>query len=783
MNRIGLYFIFMSLMALQGSLMAQTAEADSMDVLLYDITLDMSDTVVRQVLGTAEITYVLTKSCSGVTFDLICDEVSPITLDGTVTRGFSYDRNNALLTVYGGGNAGDTHVVSIPYVTRGYVESYGWGGLHLDNTLYYNLGVAFAMYPHVFARAWMPCRDNFYDKASYRLTVTTKPGWRAICSGLRMSEEFNSKGNSQSVWWLEQPTPTYLVSVSAAPWQVIERQYESLYGTYPAMIGYMNRDRDQVNDKFDVLEDVLPAFERAFGPYRWDRVGYIATPKGSMEHASNIGLVDACIAVADDPCQMTTCHELGHAWFGNLLTCASEGDMWINEGGATFCEIVAKEAMTNRAAATQYYLDKLRKVLLTAHMADGGYRALSGMSMYYTYGTTTYEKGALVWNSLRGLMGDSLFYECMNKLFERCAFGNIDAAGLRDSLSAYSGMDLEGFFDSYVFHPGFVDFAVEQLAVEGSNATLTLRQHLRGTEHYAHGFMVPVTFFAADNRQSDQWMMVDDSVATQTFALPFVPAYAMVNYHNNLALAATTGAVHMTRSSNSYDIGNTYCKVYVGQNAATPVDEWMRMTHHFTHPTGDTLNGVVRMANRYWEVHTEHSDPAMSLRLLYNMGANGDDGTSCLDIDFYDRRQTLDSMCVMYRPDAQSKWEMVSRKRTSSSSISSGYFVTRLRKGQYTLAVVDTNLVGIDPVVAPEDMEVGPKLRITPNPSRRQFKVEVDGCDKKFDLAVYDISGKNVLSANGLHSGAMVRHHLMAGSYVVIIKNNFISLQTQIIVQ
>ena len=63
----------------------------------------------------------------------------------------------------------------------------------------------------------------------------------------------------------------------------------------------------------------------------------------------------------------TAYHELGHAWFGNLLTCASEGDMWINEGGATFCEIVAKEAMTNRAAATQYYLDKLRKVLLTAH--------------------------------------------------------------------------------------------------------------------------------------------------------------------------------------------------------------------------------------------------------------------------------------------------------------------------------------------------------------------------------------------------------------------------------
>ena len=529
MRKIGLFFVFLSLCLAQGRVAAQTAEADSMDVLHYFITLDMGYTVDGQVQGVAEITFVLTRDCNMVTFDLICDGVSPITLDGTVTRGYNYDRNNALLTVNLGGHAGDTHVVSIPYVTNGFVESYGWGGLHLDNTIYYNLGVAFMMHPHVFGRAWFPCRDNFYDKASYLLGVKTKAGWRALCSGLRQDEVFSSHGNSTSVWSLEQPTPTYLVSVSAAPWRIIERQYEGLYGTYPAMIGYMNRDSAQVYDKFDVLEDVLPAFERAFGPYRWDRIGYIATPKGSMEHASNIGLVDACIAVSDNACQMTTCHELAHAWFGNLVTCATEGDMWFNEGGASFCEEVATEALSGRGAATNYYLDRLREVLLTAHTKDGGYRALSGMSPNYTYGTTTYEKGALMWHSLRGLMGDSLFYACMNRLFERCAFGNIDAAALRDSLSLYSGMDLEGFFDFHVFTPGFVDYTVERLECEGNNATLTLRQRLRGTEHYAHGCRVPVTFFSADDQQSDQWMTVDDSVATQTFALPFAAKYAVVD--------------------------------------------------------------------------------------------------------------------------------------------------------------------------------------------------------------------------------------------------------------
>jgi aminopeptidase N len=781
MKKLRLILILFALTLTQGRLVAQTAEADSMDVLHYDITLDMGNTVAKQVQGTAEITFVLTKNCNRVTFDLIADNVSPISLDGTVTRGFDYDRDNALLTVYVDGHVGDTHVVSVPYVTNGYVESYGWGGLHMDNYLYYNLGVAFMAHPHVYGRAWFPCRDNFYDKATYRLTVTSQPGWRAICGGLRQSEVTNADSSNTSVWTIDHPTPTYLVSVSSAPWRIIEREYESLYGTYPAIIGYMSRDSILVYDKFDVLEDVLPAFERAFGPYRWDRIGYIGTPKGSMEHVSNIGLVDACIAVADEACQMTTCHELGHAWFGNLLTCASEGDMWINEGGASFCEEVAMEAIHDRAAATRYYLDMLREVLLTAHQSDQGYRALSGMSPNHTYGTTTYKKGALVWHSLRGVMGDSLFYACMNRLFDRCAFGNIDAAGLRDSLSLYSGMDLEGFFDFHVFNPGFVDYAIEGLETtwEGS-ATLTLRQQLRGTDHYAHGQRVPVTFFSQDNQMSDQWITVDDSIATQTFALPFVAAYAVVDYRNLISDAATNGTVTLNHTG-TYDMGNTYCKVYVGQNANMPINHQVHVTHHFSHPTGEVPEGVARLADHYWEVHSAPWDQAISIRLLYNMGANSSSGASCLDMGFYDNRATLDSMCVLYRLDAQHPWQMVSRKRTASSNISTGYFTTPLFPGQYVLAVADTNIVGISPIPTREGTDA--KIRLFPNPGHSQFQVVVEGCNKKFDLSVFDTSGKKVLTAKGLKNGDMVRHDLAAGSYVVIIKNNYVSLQSQIIVQ
>ena len=785
-----LFFFCLSVALLSVEVCAQDAEHDSVDVLHYSLTLDLGHNVEKQLQGIAEITFVKTRDCGSVSFDLIADSIHPVMLNGVVTRGFSYNADDQLLTIYVGGMPGDTQVVTIPYFTKGHVESYGFGGMHMDNNIHYNLGAAFREYPHVFGRCFYPCRDNFYDKATYTYIVTSKPGWRSLCSGQRVSSVTNSDGSLTEEWQLSQPIPTYISSVSSAPWNIIETTYAGEPPApgadsvrHPAILGYigMNHDSSNVQAHFAMLNKVVPMFERCFGPYRWERIGYISTTMGSMEHAQNIALVTGCMSALNNlPCTMTTCHELGHAWFGNLITCATEGDMWINEGGASFCEEVACEAIFGRDRSDKYYLDNLGTVMRTAHVNDNGFRALSGMPELYTYGTTSYDKGALVWHSLRGIMGDSLFYTCMRRLFDRCAFGNLDAASLRDSLSQYSGIDLEGFFDFHVFHPGFIDYAVDQFTHQGNTATVTLRQQLRGTTHYAHGNRVPVTFFSNDNQQVDQWMLFDDTVATQSFSLPFEPAYAVVDYNNLISDASTSCLVTLT-SQGVTELPFTYSKVRVAPRS-TPINSRMHIVHHFVHPTGDTLPGIVRLSDRYWEVAAYHPwDTGVTLQLCYNMGANGTLGCSFLDRGFYENRFTFDSLGVVYRPDANHPWQLVSQKRTNNSSVVAGWFVANLMPGQYALAVVDTSCVGIPST--PVGHSSNTQLRIYPNPCNTEFRIDMGGYDKKIDLSIYDLSGKKVLSIRNLRDGDTVRHQLRPGSYVALFENKFLSLQSQIIVQ
>lgn len=781
MKKILLFLLPLWLVISPNKVLGQTAEADSIDVLHYSLTLDMGKTADKQLIANAEIVFRLTRDCQSVSFDLICDSVAPILLDGAVSSDFVYNRGNSLLRIgLPGGQEGDTHVVSVSYFSGGYVEDYGFGGMHMDNSINYNLGVAFMAHPHVFGRSWYPCRDNFYDKATYQYAVTTKPGWRAICGGIKQSEVFHADGSSTSVWVLDYPIPTYLSSIATANWHVIEREYQGLYGSYPATLGFTTHDSVSVATTFELLEDVIPQYERCFGPYRWGRIGYISTPMGSMEHVNNIGLVSQCMASTDNLCHMTICHELGHAWFGNLVTCATEGDMWINEGGATFCEEIATEALFGKSAATDYYQDKLSTVLRSAHIDDGGWRSPSGMSQHYTYGTTTYQQGAMVWHSLRGYMGDSLFYNCMTRLFGDCAFGNLDATQLRDKLSLYSGMDLTGFFDFHVFHPGFVDYSIDHLAADDTSATVVLRQRLRGTNHYASGNRVPLTFFSSDLQQSEQLMTFDDSVATHTFRLPFRAAFAVVDYHHQLSDACTDDTVSLSVKGLRH-LKNSYCKIMVGKTTAE-ANSWVHVGHHFARPTGGEQEGIVRLANRYWRVDGNVPwEGNVVGRFLYNMGSNGTSGAAFVDQGFYDNRHTLDSLCLVYRSDAQQPWQVVSRSRTSGSAASSGYFTARLLPGEYTLAVIDSSVVSVEKM----PLAIGKnQLRIYPNPvSGGEFVVDMGQYDKKINVTIIDSIGRKVLKKNDLRSGERIPCQLPKGTYVVLIENNSLSLQSQIVVQ
>lgn len=760
---------------------AQCQVQDSVDVLDYDIALDLSDGVPFH--GEAVVTLQLLRLCDSISLDLI-GTLDSLEMGGIRSSGLGV--HNSRITIPTSGIAAhQTFTLRLWYTCWGYVENYGWGGMHMDNNVSYNLGVGFETNPHVIGRAFFPCRDNFHDKATYTLRMKARTGWTAECGGIRQSVDTDSAGCEHSVWRINHPTPTYLVSVSQSNWTRIYDTIHSTYGDYPLTLGYRNRSETSVRRAFTELDSVVPMFERCFGPYRWERIGYIATEKGSMEHVNNIALDQRFIASMSEPAQTTIAHELGHAWFGNLVTCETEEDMWINEGGASFTSEVAMEAVSGRTASDDYYQRYLEEVLRTTHITDNGYRALTPMPHDYTYGSTVYKKGWMVWHSLRGYLGDSVFYASLNRLMERCAFGNIDSYRLRDSLSLYSGVDLTDFFDFHVLSPGFVDYRVEYWGNYGFEGNVfCIHQQSVGTTQSLASHRVPVTiFYYNDDDLLDSTKRWVDFTGSGTsfnigndYDLGFTPAFCVLDRNYEISDAATLNALQLTSYAGTQTLPLTHLKVRAA-DSIRHYPKYLYAEHHMAPAMGEMPEGVVRRANRYWMLQGQW-DVIDSVKGSFRFvrGAYSNSSYPNLDRGFYTNVATVDSLGLFYRHNRESSWQLVSR--TYEGNANEGWLVAEnILPGEYTLAVVDFEHLAIQ-----NSQHSTVDYQLFPNPigKSQPLTIKVD-TEMPFSVTIVDTDGRTVWHRDGCRNGQSLYPSLPKGTYIVQIENKNISIQSKLI--
>ena len=752
------------------------AQSDSVDALHYDLRLDIGNRTANHIEGSAAVTLHIQSSIDSLQLELGPSTVESVWLNGLPTP-FAYSVPQQRLSVPFGGQAGDTVVLTVFYRKGQQIMSQGWGGFYFDNNIYYNLGIAIYEYPHNAGKAWFPCRDNFTDKATYHFEITAKPGWKAICTGLMDSTRYHADSSSTWCWTLNRLTPTYLVGVAVAPFHLIERQYAGLNASYPALLGFLNHDSVSVWNAFEHMSKVIPFFEQCFGPYRWDRVGYVSTPKGSMEHVGNIAFTTQCMNATSDACLATMAHEFAHSWFGNLVTCATAEDMWINEGGASFCEelaIGAIHANSDPLRGRAYARQNLHSVLLNTHRTDDGFKPVYGLSHDYTYGSTVYNKGATVWHSLRGYLGDSLFYASMRQLFDQQAFRNLDSYRLRDTLSQLSGIDLTDFFNFHVFSAGFNDYRIDSLVTGGTTTTVYLRQQSYGTTTLMNSNRVWLTFFSPQLQRERRQVTFDGASAAVTVQLPFQPLFAVVDLDEELSKASIGQelSIHSTGAHNADD-----ALFYTSVRKVTGDSIFLYVKHHWTRPDTSLSPRYLRMADRYWTVEGVIPEGAQLGGCFYYCRLGE---AQSLDDNLITGLDDFNQTKLLYRRDATEDWRPITKKTNGNST--QGYFsLQNLLLGEYTLAIVDTAYVGIETL---ESNDADIPLQLFPNPTTGSVTLATDRPGEPLTVDICDSAGRPVLSALSLVSGQPHTFTLPTGHYFLSVylpqRNRIVTTKMQI---
>jgi aminopeptidase N len=136
------------------------------------------------------------------------------------------------------------------------------------------------------------------------------------------------------VWRERRPMASYLALVSIADYDVYRSTFRSITGRRVPTWSFVGPGLGTQRAARRLLPKVLGWEERHFGAYPMRSAGLVL-------HKLNIGYA---LETQDrpffpgKPATSTVVHELAHQWYGDGNTLKDWGDIWLNEGFATYAE-------------------------------------------------------------------------------------------------------------------------------------------------------------------------------------------------------------------------------------------------------------------------------------------------------------------------------------------------------------------------------------------------------------------------------------------------------------
>ena len=274
----------------------------------------------------------------------------------------------------------------------------------------------------------------------------------------------NAANNMKTWTWRESlPSSTYLITVVAGEFDEAKDNLRGLPVTYYAPKG--RGDRLPVN--YGRTPAMIELFNKTFGVnYPWEKYAQVMVDDfvaGGMENSSATTNTSSSLVHPKLAPEFATgeddliSHELAHQWFGDLVTCKDWGNLWLNEGFATFGETVWIEAHFPKdqieyqrwSDGRQWFAQaNLYKRPIVRHDFDD-----SG-----EFDGNAYGKGGWVLYMLRHQLGEDSFNRALKHYLEVNRGKNVVTADFVKAIEETTNSNVDQFFTQWIYGAGAPKF-------------------------------------------------------------------------------------------------------------------------------------------------------------------------------------------------------------------------------------------------------------------------------------------------------------------------------------
>jgi aminopeptidase N len=421
----------------------------------------------------------------------------PSTLNITLRR--SYQKNDTIVvTTYYGGVPGSSGFGSFMFSSNG------------NSPWVWSLSEPYG------AKDWWPCKDHPGDKAdSVDIWVTCESRFKVGSEGKLVAVVDNANGTKTHKWQHRYPIATYLISMTVAEFSEVSGWFK--YGSSDSMLVLNYAIPSSLSSATAALPQIinnLRIYSDLFGQYPFYKEKYGHAQfgwGGGMEHQTMTSIINFG--------ESLIAHEMAHQWFGDMITCQTWPNIWLNEGFATYCVALYQEKKSGNSGYWSVINGE----------TPGALNAVSSIYVRDTSSVATvfnsnlvYSKGAMVLHMLRHVLGDSIFFKSMKQYasdprFRFATASTEDFQSVCETTSGKGAGSLNYFFQEWIYGENCPSY-IYQWGYLKNGSTITARVTLRqttGTPNPSY-FKMPMDF-RFTGAGLDTTIVLMNDIQNQTF--------------------------------------------------------------------------------------------------------------------------------------------------------------------------------------------------------------------------------------------------------------------------
>ena len=330
------------------------------------------------------------------------------------------------------------------------------------------------------SRYWFPCIDDPQVKFTREIEVIAPDNDYSVIS----NGAYEKRGN---VWkWIEStPIPAYLTSVVIGKFSKQEETHGKVSLEY-----YWPTNIPKTYDPmltFGETKQVMRFFENYLDTkYPYEKYWQIAVDKfefGGMENTTCTTLTSDILhdnRASSDYSRdiIIVAHELAHQWFGDLITCKDWSHIWLNEGFATYFELLYWrhkyiDKYNNKKNNDEFFYKIIQTIEDYIDEANNLYKRPIVTNLYKhadeLFDSHSYEKGGLVLYMLSNLIGEEKFKEAIKKYLDTYRESVATTGDLQKICEDVYREDLQQFFKQWLYTAGHPELEIQFSLIKEKN--------------------------------------------------------------------------------------------------------------------------------------------------------------------------------------------------------------------------------------------------------------------------------------------------------------------------